>query len=123
MRRRALLAASAVSGGGNVDWSYELHLTPEWESIWGTMTWTNYDDYTIDLYHFLQNMTQQLGVYDEASKTYRVDDIPEECNITVDGERLSYVEDYTSIGSIYIEFGYDVSGTLVNGMISLDKVG
>lgn len=121
MRRKALLAASAASGGGQT-WAYELHLTAKWEDTSPMYEeWMEDGDYT-ELYQFLVTMTTTLGE-DGGSGMFQLFNIPNECNITVDGYRLEGIDNYGSGSALNIYFGSgNISGTLSTGRIFLDKV-
>lgn len=113
MRRRALLAsASGASGGGN-GWAYELHLTPEWEGPFFEQTVHIEGDFS-EVFNLLYTMTKALGADDGLS------DIPTECNITVDGQRLSYIYIYAT-DTIELTFASNIFGILTQTYISLDK--
>lgn len=130
MRRRALCAASAASGGGGGEqsWAYELHLTPEWESdpFGGPMAPDYADVYGdfSEVYQFLMDMCVTLGNYGSygGSNWYVLDNIPNECNITVDGERLTYLALHGNAPYLDVTFG-DIycSGTLSSTQLNLDR--
>lgn len=121
MRRRALLASSAMQGGGGGDWSYELHLTPEWEEP--IFPWEPYTAYIsgdfIQLYEFLYNMSKTLGYID--GLYYTLEDIPQECNITVDGFKLSTVDCYLNAQYIETQFGSTIYCNISANAIAFDK--
>ena len=120
MRRRALLAANASSGGTGSGWTYELHLTPEWDFMKFYYEARIMDDFT-ELFDFLGNMITTLG--DDTLNRIELFSIPTECNITIDGERLTncYLHKVDP-NVIHVVFGdYYCSGTLSETRLSLDR--
>ena len=121
MRRRALLASQVVQGGGGGDWSYELHLTPEWEEP--IFPWEPYTVYIsgdfIQLYEFLCNMSKTLGYTN--NNYYTLEDIPQECNITVDGFKLSIIDYSLNAQHIEATFGSTIYGVISANSITFDK--
>lgn len=122
-RRRALLASTqSQNGGGGSKWAYELHLTPEWEVSWGVASTTIEGDF-IELFEVLKTMVLTLGTYMGEYYEYELYDIPEECNITVDGYRISVL--YLVRGHYYLEVSFgsnsEITGVITASSISLDK--
>lgn len=122
MRRRALLAASAASGLDD-KWAYELHLTPEWEVGFGGF----YKQADIagdfnELFELLIEMGNTIGYTEDSWNVIEVHEIPEECNVTVDGERLSYIVCNKDKTYIEVTFGSSYcAGVLNTDMLSLEK--
>lgn len=123
MRRRALLASTQSQNGEGGKWAYELHLTPEWEELGFFGSTTNIEGDFIELFEFLKTMAMTLGTYIGSYYDYQLYDIPEECNITVDGYRLSDVSLLDGRTVLEISFGLNVeiSGTMSTRLIVLDK--
>ena len=98
-------------------WEYELHLTADWTGF-GMLLWNSYDDYS-DLYNFLSKMLITLGTTDIYGY-YDLCEIPEECNITVDGEKLTgiYTDQYSN--GLNVFFGNKISGMIYPNCITLD---
>ena len=88
MRRRALLAASAAGGGG-YNWSYELHLEPEWYYDMGTWFADFYGDYS-EVFNLAKKMCFTLG--EIIGDYYTLDTIPPEFKIMVNGQRVVYMQ-------------------------------
>lgn len=107
-------------GGGK--WAYELHLTPEWEVSWGSTSTTIEGDF-IELFELLKTMVLTLGTYIGGHYDYMLFDIPEECNITVDGYRLSEASLMYEHRALEISFGsnYEISGIMDASAMNLDK--
>lgn len=116
MRRRALLAASAASGGGGEQsWAYELHLTPEWESV---RMWEEayiYGDFSSLLDTFI-SISESFGSGDEYGGVIR--EFPEEFIFTVDGISISGAS-----YSVYNPNEFGISfGDLISGYILADHI-
>lgn len=121
MRRRALLAASGSSG--EVDWSYELHLTPEWvddpfsngeeAEIYGNFS---------ELHALMVRMVETLGKRTEHDNryTYELYGFPPEFNFTVDGARIDYCVKLSNYNDITFNCG-SITGTLYADCIYLSK--
>lgn len=122
MRRRALLASTQSQNGGGDKWAYELHLTPEWEATGWDSTAHIEGDF-IELFELLTTMLLTLGTYIGDYYEYMLDDIPEECNITVDGYRISHISRTKNNPVLEVNFGLndEIFGIISDSYISLDK--
>lgn len=117
MRRRALLAESAASGGQS--WAYELHLTPRWEVMFKYKEVYIYGDFR-SLLDTLIQISESFGSGDEyGSVTY---EFPEEFIFTVDGISIS-VASYSvyNPNEIGISFGDFINGYMMADHIYLEK--
>ena len=117
MRRRALCAASMPSGG---DWALELHLTPEWE--YNPFGFSYHAEIFADFsepYNKLQNMCLALGT--EYGDTFlTLSNIPDDCNFTIDGERLTSILVWHG-NYIEVTFGDYCGGVMTENEITLEK--
>lgn len=119
IRRRALLAVENLGANSN-NWACELHLTPEWEGTILDQYADVYDDFS-EVFEILTRMTQTIGTTDPGGNVY-MDEIPEEVNITVDGERLSYLVILANQSALDVDFGNGYCwGTLNPTWLSLNK--
>lgn len=118
MRRRALLAASAASGGEQ-SWAYELHLTPEWESSFIWEEANIYGDFS-SLVDTLISICDSFGSGDQYGGTTH--EFPEEFIFTVDGISISSAsysrEESYMVGII---FGDNIMGNVQSDSIYLEK--
>lgn len=122
MRRRALLAASAASGLDD-KWAYELHLTPEWEvGFGGFIKQADIAGDFNELFELLIKMGNTIGYTEDSWTGIEVYEIPEECNVTVDGERLSDIVCDKNKAYIEVTFGSSYCwGVLNTDKLSLEK--
>lgn len=118
IRRRALLAVENLGANSN-SWAYELHFTPEWEGPPFDRFADVYGDFS-EVFELLKRMTQTIGSTDPIGSIY-IDEIPEEVNITVDEERLSFVMIPKNGDFIDVDFGDGYcTGTLYSTRLSLN---
>ena len=102
LRRRMMMAIKPESGGG--DWSYELHLTPEWH---GNPNWvggyvaTMYGDFST-LNFKASEMCKKLGI-SEYENIWFLDEVPVEFNVTIDGYPVIMIELVYGTLSLYTD--------------------
>lgn len=119
IRRRALLAAQNLGANSN-NWACELHFTPEWGGTIFDQYADVYGDFS-EVFELLTRMMQTIGATDSYGNV-SLYEIPEEVNITVDGERLSSLVIPANQSYLEVDFGNGYCwGSLHPTWLSLNK--